>query len=444
MGMMGMQIWGFRQWRAAVVNELLQLTRDRTGLILLFLMPAVLVLIITMVEDPLLKQEGGGFRIKGLVVDQDGGEAARTIIQSLVDTAAVTVSDRIKDVPVDLQQARDAVNNGRYQFYLAIPQEMSEAMDRRLEKEVDAILSGKKLDAATLPPLPDVTLCFDPAIRSSYRAAISGAAQSAVATMETTYGLTHMGRALNRQMGAMGGMGATPAPTLKLDRLMDQRTVIAKTTAGPDPFADLPTSVQQNVPAWALFGMFFIVVPLSTSLIRERREGIIDRLKTMPVSLVILVLGKLTAFVCVCMVQFVCIFLVGKWLLPLLGTDTLVLGDKLPAVALVAICSSLAATGYGILLGSLARTHEQATVIGPVSVVIAAAIGGVMVPIFAMPTVMQTLGQVSPLAWAHSAFMTLLVRNGALTDVILPSLVPLLLFFFITALIGGIALSRRQ
>ena len=224
---------------------------------------------------------------------------------------------------------------------------------------------------------------------------------------------------------------------------MDQRTVIAKTTAGPDPFADLPTSVQQNVPAWALFGMFFIVVPLSTSLIRERREGIIDRLKTMPVSLVILVLGKLTAYVCVCMVQFVCIFLVGKWLLPLLGTDMLILGDNLPAVALIAVCSSLAATGYGILLGSLARTHEQATVIGPVSVVIAAAIGGIMVPIFAMPVVMQTLSHVSPLAWAQGAFMTLLVRNGSIADV-MPSLVQLLLFFLATAPHRRHRLGRRQ
>ena len=194
MSTMGMQIWGFRQWRAAVINELRQLTRDRTGLILLFLMPAVLVLIITLVQDPLLKQEGGGFRIKGLVVDLDGGEAARAVIQSLTETAAVSVSDRIEDAPVDLPQARDAVNRGSYQFYLAIPKGMSETMDKRLEKEVDAILSGKERDAAALPGLPDVTLCFDPAIRSSYRAAISGAAQSAVAAMETTYGLKHMGR----------------------------------------------------------------------------------------------------------------------------------------------------------------------------------------------------------------------------------------------------------
>jgi ABC-2 type transport system permease protein len=201
--------------------------------------------------------------------------------------------------------------------------------------------------------------------------------------------------------------------------------------------------VQQNVPAWALFGMFFIVVPLSTSVIRERREGIVDRLQTMPVSLLVILLGKLTAYTCVCMVQFLCIVMVGKWVLPLMGTDVLVLGDKLPAVALIALCSSLAATGYGILLGALARTQEQATVVGPVTVVIAAVLGGIMVPVFAMPQMIQTLSLGSPLAWGHSAFMIVLVRGGS-WPAVSGRMGLLLLFFILSLLIGGLAISRRH
>jgi ABC-2 type transport system permease protein len=32
----------------------------------------------------------------------------------------------------------------------------------------------------------------------------------------------------------------------------------------------MPNSVQHNVPAWALFAIFFIVVPLSINLVKEK------------------------------------------------------------------------------------------------------------------------------------------------------------------------------
>jgi len=210
---------------------------------------------------------------------------------------------------------------------------------------------------------------------------------------------------------------------------------------GPEKNNRLPTAVQQNVPAWALFGMFFIVVPLSGSLIRERREGIFARMMVMPVSKTSLILGKLSAYVGVCMVQFVCIVAVGKWLLPLLGTDPLVLTQG-GAMLVVAFCSALCATGFGIMLGALARTNEQAAILGPVTVVIAAALGGIMVPVFAMPEAMQWISRGSPLGWGHEAFMELLVREGSLAAVW--DRLALLLLFFVATLLAALIGLRRQ
>jgi len=444
----GSSISVLAQWRATVANELRQLMRDRTGLILLFLMPAILVLVITMVQDPLLRQEGGGFQINGLLIDQDGGRAARSILEILSQTDSLAIVETIDGTPVDLESARRAVTRGAYQFYLVVPPDLSAALDRRMAREIEDLLAGNAPESASLPTIPGLTVCFDPALRSSYRSAISGAVHRAAATMETAFSFRHLNEALNRRLASMRARGGAAAagdaiPHLQIEGLLAQRVSIEQITPGPDPFAALPTAVQQNVPAWALFGMFFIVVPLSTSIIRERRDGIIDRLRTMPVSLVVILLGKLSAYTCVCMVQFLCIVMVGKWILPLMGTDALVLGDKLAAVVLIALCSSLAATGYGILLGAVARTQEQATVVGPVTVVIAAVLGGIMVPVFAMPHLVQTLSQGSPLAWGHSAFMTVLVRGGGWAA-ISGRIGLLLLFFILSLLIGGLAISRRR
>jgi ABC-2 type transport system permease protein len=213
-------------------------------------------------------------------------------------------------------------------------------------------------------------------------------------------------------------------------------------TVGRGRFDTLPTAVQHNVPAWALFGMFFIVVPLAGSLIRERDSGTFSRILTMPVSPLVLIAGKMAAYTVVCMAQFVFIVLIGKTVLPFLGTDALQMGSSVGAVTGVAVCSALAATAYGVMLGTVARSYEQAATVGPISVVMAAALGGIMVPVFAMPSVMRTISSFSPLAWSHGAFLELFIRGGSLTDV-WGRLVWLLLFFCANLCVAWAVFRRR-
>ena len=61
------------------------------------------------------------------------------------------------------------------------------------------------------------------------------------------------------------------------------------------------------------------------------------------------------------------------------------MGGRTLAAAVVALSAILAATGYGILLGTVVRTYEQASMFGAISIVIASAVGGIMVPVWAMP-----------------------------------------------------------
>ena len=56
------------------------------------------------------------------------------------------------------------------------------------------------------------------------------------------------------------------------------------------------TAVQQSVPAWLIFGMFFVVIPIAGVLIQERNDGTLTRLATFGVSPGALLGGKLLAF----------------------------------------------------------------------------------------------------------------------------------------------------
>jgi len=110
--------------------------------------------------------------------------------------------------------------------------------------------------------------------------------------------------------------------------------------------------------------------------------------------------------------------MVGIFLLPLFDLPVLDLRHPLPALLLMVIATGLAATGYGLALGAIAGTPEQAASFGSVSVIIMAAIGGIWVPVFMMPSLMQDFSVVSPLNWGLEGFYTIFLRNGTLLDIL--------------------------
>ena len=120
-----------------------------------------------------------------------------------------------------------------------------------------------------------------------------------------------------------------------------------------------------------------------------------------------------------------------------MGMPPLDISHHVLLLVLMVICTSLAALGFGILVGTFARTHQQAAAFGSVSVVILAAIGGLWVPIYFFTPTLKVVASLSPLYWAHKGFLDILLRNAILRD-ILPEVLKLLLFFVVTIGIAGL------
>jgi ABC-2 type transport system permease protein len=180
----------------------------------------------------------------------------------------------------------------------------------------------------------------------------------------------------------------------------------------------IPNSVQHNVPAWTLFAMFFIVIPFASAMIKEREDGSLDRLLTMPCSYASIMVSKMLVYLVVCFLQFVLILLMGVYLFPLVGLPSLVVVGRVLSLSVMAVAAALAAIGYGIAVGTIARTHQQAAIFASISVVILAAVGGIWVPVFIMPPLLREISTVSPLNWGLNGFYDILVRNAGLADVI--------------------------
>lgn len=193
----------------------------------------------------------------------------------------------------------------------------------------------------------------------------------------------------------------------------------------------IPNPIQQTIPAWTLFAMFFIVIPFSNGMIRDRENGTIKRLVCFNVSKSSFLLGKLSAYLFVNLIQFSLMFIIGKTSLPLITGENFELSNISFALIVTTILSSLVATGYALLISTFSKTNEQASAFGSISIVILALLGGVMIPHFVMPDFMQKLSYISPLYWSLSTYLEIFINEAKIIQVI-PNLIVLISFWALT------------
>ncbi len=210
-----------------------------------------------------------------------------------------------------------------------------------------------------------------------------------------------------------------------------------------DDFEIEPTSVQQSVPAWLVFSMFFILIPISNTFINEKNFGTIDRIRSINVSLFPILLGKIVPYYFINQIQVVFMILVGIYLVPLLGGDSLEIKGNIALIFLVSSALSFASISFALLIANISRTTEEATTIGGVSNIILAAIGGIMVPKFIMPKFMQDFSDYSPMSWGLESFLEVFVRGGSFSD-ISTYLYNMIVFAIICLLLAYTLLKKRR
>jgi ABC-2 type transport system permease protein len=406
----------------SVYKEFLLLKRDMGGVVTLFLMPLVLIITVTLIQDSTYKK-GTEVKIPILLVDYDKGNVSKTIFDNLKKSNVFSVVTTIDNTPITEAIAKEAVFKGKYQLAIIIPSHLSIDLQAKIDQNVQKIVSslGFADSLATKPKTKlvnqkEVKLYFDPAVQLSFKNGVMNGIDKMISQIETKSIYT----TFQDQLG-------------EGDTKFEQKSFITFKEIVPKiNNKDItPNSVQHNVPAWTLFAIFFIVIPLSINMVKEKTQGTFIRLRTNPVSNKIVLAGKTVMYLTICLIQFYMMVAVAIFLFPHLGLPSLNVEGHLILMSIVAIFSGLAAIGFGILLGTIAKTQEQSAPFGATAVIILAAIGGVWVPVFAMPKVMQIIAQSSPMNWGLEAFYDVLLRNASFWDLV-PELLLLLLFFVVT------------
>lgn len=410
----------------SVIKEILLLKRDLGGVIILFIMPLVLIITVTLIQDNTFKKVSDA-KIPILLVNNDNGKVSESVYENLQKSNAFEVISKFEGKPLTEIEAREAVFKGKYQMAIVIPANLSSDLQTKIDQNVDKILSNFGLsDSLASKPVQkkitqkEVKLYFDPAVQISFKNGVMNAIDKMISQIETK----SIYAAFQEQLG-------------EGDFNFEQKSFISFKEIIPriNDKEIIPNSVQHNVPAWTLFAMFFIVIPLSINIVKEKNQGTFVRLRTNPVRNLVIIAGKTITYLIICMIQFYMMVAVAVFLFPHIGLPALNVNFNLGLMSVVALFCGFAAIGYGILVGTIAKTQEQSAPFGSTSVIILAAIGGVWVPVFAMPKIMQVIAQSSPMNWGLEAFYDVILRNAGFTD-ILPEISLLFLFFIITITIA--------
>jgi ABC-2 type transport system permease protein len=381
------------------LKESIALMRDRHGLLALFIMPTIFILVMTMALRDAFSP-GVSIDVRYAVVDLDQSAQSLSLIKRLNKGASFHATGPAGS----LEEARTGILEGRQNLVLVLPKEFGS----RLLTPGGA--DGKPAEALTLLVDPALTPALQLAFRNQVMAALGGVRADELTT----------------KAGKLFGLPVSTTPSGEQDWPDEIRSEAVRGNQN----AQIPSSVQQNVPAWLIFAMFFVVIPISSIFIIERQQGTLQRLRAMGLPFRLILAGKLLPFFLVNQVQAVMMVLVGIFVVPLFGSEALEMPHSLPLLInwwLVSVAVSLAAVAWALLIASLARTSEQATIVGGVGNILMGAIGGIMVPKFVMPAVMQKLAALSPMAWGLEGFHIVMLRHGSLTD-LLPCLSQLLAF----------------
>jgi ABC-2 type transport system permease protein len=390
---------------SALRKEFLILIRDLPGLAILFIMPVLLIMIVTLAQENALKSSKEA-KTDLIFVDHSHSDFSKLLRMNLDSSGLYRLVSSQDGVLIDDKTALLKISLGECPVGILLPEK----------------------DTA-------IRLLIDPGLQSSYRNVITASLTYIIKGTQSRVAIEGLLKTLAPAMApAIDGMIVTSIKNMP---------AVTEVYASKENAQIKPSIVQNNVPGFILFAMFFIVIPLAGSMVTEKNEGSFGRLQTLPVNVAVLLTSKVILFLGVCLLQFFLMLLVGTWILPVFfGMPALQLGTHYFVILTATLCAALAAIGFGLVVGTFATSQGQAALFGSVMVVILGVISGTFLPVYLMPEAIKSISLISPIRWGIDNYLDIFIREGTVVT-IFPNIIKLLLFF-VFAMIVSIAIFAKR
>lgn len=347
--------------------ELRRFLRDRSNIFFVFIFPLLLVLVIG-------SQFGGGGPSGNVTISATGGDSA--LAQDLEDV----LTDRGLSVRhAGADEARSAVARGRTDVAVFVPADPSEQTPGA-------------------------------ASQIEFIAGSSGGAITTAQEVRSAIGVVGLERS---QVAALSGAGIEPddaAGLLEQAQAISQPQVevedldpLAGEFAGLGRF-DLGATSQ------LLLFTFLSTLAGSATLIQARREKVIARALSAPVSTTQVLVGQAA----------------GRWLIAfsqgayIMVATTVLFGVQWGnwglSLLILAVFAAVAA-GAAMVIGAMVDNEGAASGVGVGVGLVLAGLGGGMAPLEIFSDTMRQVAQLTPHAWAYEAYAEVQRHGGSLADI---------------------------
>jgi ABC-2 type transport system permease protein len=225
-------------------------------------------------------------------------------------------------------------------------------------------------------------------------------------------------RAIARTLARVADLkqAAGPMSAAAYEALRARPPIVSLRTANAGHGTAVPRGVAQSVPGTMTFTVLMMTLIYGAVFLTiEKREGMLKRQLTLPVSRTALLAGKVLGRVFVALLQIAILVAAGRLLFHL---D---FGRSAAALAMLLLSYAFAVAGIATFLGAVLANPEQASIVGWLASMVMASLGGCWWPAEVMPVWLREAAHVFPTTWAMDGFHALISFGRGYDAVLLPS-----------------------
>jgi len=393
-----------------MLKDLKLFSRDRMALVFFILFPLMFVVLFNFLLAD-VGSEDERLELHVATQEADGG-LSHQIIGALEtkDDSELEPGDPEIIWDRDYAEARQAVEDGELDGFLAFPEDFTERVVRGDETELEVVA-----DAGA----------------TSTRAALYGLGRS----IATRIGSTQV--AAGATVELMIGQGLLdPWDQAAIDEIIEQ---VAEAMAAAEPFVEFEAQQVGDVepenaanfviPGYLVMFVFFAAALGAEAIIRERQNHTLERLLASSVRRESILGGVFAGTAAKGLIQIAIFWAVG------ILAFNIDLGLSPAAVIILSILMVIMSSAFAIMLAALVRTQRSAGSLAVLVSLVLAPLGGCWWPLFITPTWMQFLAKFTPHGWANTGFNKLMVFGAEFGDVV-PEMLALVGFAVVFAIIG--------
>ncbi len=369
-----------------VKKEWLLFFSDRKAVLIIFLLPIVLVSIFVVVYGAFDTQESVTSRENTLlVVDRDSSRLSKNIALKLDSL------QNIKVEKAELAHAQKQIKNGKRIAALVIHENFQDSIQQGNEPAIDFMYDLAKDLQVTLieQSVAEVLFCYvgnqamkkdliqsiekdfmnmNPGMMQYIQHKINTSLESAEPGTRKHYGLNF------RKIKLVGGKQGSPL-------------------------------LIQSVAGIAVMMLLFNLIGVGASLIEEKESGTLKRLFYSDIHPFSILFGKWFMSVLISIAQLIVLFIFA-WLV--FGLD---ITRNIPALFVMIISTALVCASVGIFLATVTQSRKQLHNLSTIIILVLAAIGGSMIPLFLLPGWVHQIAVISLNYWAIEGFYDIFWRN---------------------------------